>query len=136
VLDVTPILISARWNQTNRKSRVNQRFEVFFPEKRPFFLENADFFKTPIDLFFTRRIGDPQFGTRLTGKTGPYSIGLLAIDDRGPGKSVPDNNPVAGDRAAFFIGRVSRDILGQSSIEPFTPTANFRGWRVQPRRRR
>jgi hypothetical protein len=95
---------------------VNQRYEVFFPEKRPFFLENADYFKTPIDLFFTRRIGDPQFGTRLTGKTGPYSIGVMAIDDRAPGSSVPESDPVAGDRAAFFIGRVSRDILGQSSI--------------------
>ena len=47
---------------------VNQRFEVFFPEKRPFFLENADFFASPITLFFSRRLGDPQFGARMTGK--------------------------------------------------------------------
>ena len=43
---------------------VNQRFEVFFPEKRPFFLENASYFNTPINLVFTRRIADPQFGVR------------------------------------------------------------------------
>jgi hypothetical protein len=116
VLDVTANPDFSQVESDEPQITVNQRFEVFFPEKRPFFLENADFFKTPIDLFFTRRIGDPQFGTRLTGKTGPYSIGLLAIDDRAPGKSVPDNDPAAGDRAAFFIGRVSRDILGQSSI--------------------
>ena len=116
VLDATANPDFSQVESDEPQITVNQRFEVFFPEKRPFFLENADYFKTPIDLFFTRRVGDPQFGTRLTGKTGPYSIGLLAIDDRGPGKSVPDNDPIAGDRAAFFIGRVSRDILGQSSI--------------------
>ena len=56
---------------------VNQRFEVFFPEKRPFFLENASFFETPINLLFTRRIADPQFGVRLTGKLGPYALGAF-----------------------------------------------------------
>ena len=116
VLDVTANPDFSQVESDEPQITVNQRFAVFFPEKRPFFLENADFFKTPIDLFFTRNIGDPQFGTRLTGKTGPYSIGLLAIDDRAPGKSVPDNDPVSGERASFFIGRVSRDILGQSSI--------------------
>ena len=116
VLDVTANPDFSQVESDEPQITVNQRYEVFFPEKRPFFLENADFFKTPIDLFFTRRIGDPQFGTRLTGKTGPYSIGVLAIDDRGPGKSVPDHDPLAGARASFFIGRVSRDILGQSSI--------------------
>ena len=49
---------------------VNQRFEVFFPEKRPFFLENAAYFDTPINLVFTRRIADPEYGVRLTGKLG------------------------------------------------------------------
>ena len=57
---------------------VNQRFAVYFPEKRPFFLENEDFFRTPLDLFFTRSIGDPSAGIRLTGKDGPYSVGLMA----------------------------------------------------------
>jgi len=35
---------------------INQRFAVFFPEKRPFFIENAGFFSTPIDLFFSRQM--------------------------------------------------------------------------------
>src|SRR5215471_21120953 len=55
---------------------VNQRFEVFFPEKRPFFQENSNFFQTPLQLVFTRRIGDPLYGVRLTGKEGPYAIGM------------------------------------------------------------
>ena len=56
---------------------VNQRYEVFFPEKRPFFLENAGFFMTPERLFFSRRIVDPRFGARLTGKVGKWSLGAL-----------------------------------------------------------
>jgi hypothetical protein len=95
---------------------VNQRFAVYFPEKRPFFLENEDFFRTPFDLFFTRSIGDPSAGIRLTGKEGPYSIGLMATDDRSPGLAVPDSNPLAGIRSYFTIGRVNRDIFGQSTI--------------------
>ncbi|MCU1347917.1 MAG: hypothetical protein JWO56_947, partial [Acidobacteria bacterium] len=49
---------------------VNQRFEVLFPEKRPFFLENSGFFGTPMNLFFSRRIADPRAGARLTGRLG------------------------------------------------------------------
>src|SRR3989442_422380 len=95
---------------------VSQRFEVFFPEKRPFFLENSNYFNTPINLFFTRRIVQPQFGARLTGKMGKYSLGMLVADDRSPGLLVPDNDPLAGKRAHFGIARVSRDILKDSSI--------------------
>ena len=95
---------------------VNQRYAVYFPEKRPFFLENEDFFRTPFDLFFTRSIGDPSAGIRLTGKDGPYSIGLMAADDRSPGLAVPDYSPYSGMRSYFTIARVSRDIFRQSSV--------------------
>src|SRR5579862_8465479 len=95
---------------------VNQRYAVYFPEKRPFFLENEDFFRTPLDLFFTRNIGDPSAGIRLTGKDGPYSVGLMTSDDRSPGLAVPDYNSLSGIRSYFTIARVSRDIFRQSSI--------------------
>jgi hypothetical protein len=104
---------------------VNQRFEVYFPEKRPFFLENEDYFRTPIDLFFTRNIQDPSAGIRLTGKEGPYSVGLITSDDRAPGLAVPSYCPatspicsasLSGDRSYFTIARISRDIFKQSSI--------------------
>jgi hypothetical protein len=70
------------------------RFDLFFPEKRPFFLENASIFQfgqpQQIDLFFSRRIGLAGTGAsglpigiiggaRLTGKIGPYNVGLLSI---------------------------------------------------------
>ena len=64
---------------------VNQRFEVFFPEKRPFFIENAQSFTTPINLVFTRRIADPRVGVRLTGEAGPYTVGAFITDDESPG---------------------------------------------------
>ena len=95
---------------------VNQRFEVFFPEKRPFFLENANFFQTPINLVFTRRIQDPSMGVRLTGKLGPYAIGALVTDDRSPGGAFPEVDPVSDERAFFGIFRLSRDIGTQSSV--------------------
>ena len=95
---------------------VNQRFAVYFPEKRPFFLENEDFFRTPMDLFFTRSIGDPSAGIRLTGKDGPYSVGLIATDDRSPGLAVLDSSPLSGVRSYFAIAHVSRDIFRQSSV--------------------
>ncbi|MEE8257706.1 MAG: DUF5916 domain-containing protein, partial [Acidobacteriota bacterium] len=94
----------------------NQRFEVFFPEKRPFFLENASFFQTPINLFFTRRIADPQFGVRLTGKSGPYAIGALFADDQSPGREVPLGDPIFGRRAKFGVLRINRDISRESTI--------------------
>ena len=65
---------------------VNQRFAVLFPEKRPFFIENAGFFQTPVTLFFSRQIADPQFGARMTGKAGDWTLGALVIDDRQPGQ--------------------------------------------------
>lgn len=106
---------------------VSQRFEVFFPEKRPFFLENSNYFDTPINLFFTRRIVHPQFGTRLTGKVGRYSIGMLMADDRSPGLLVPDNDPLAHKRAYFSIARVSRDIMKDSFIGLMYTDREFNG---------
>ena len=106
---------------------VNQRFEVFFPEKRPFFLENSNYFTTPINLVFTRRIAHPEFGLRLTGKSGPWAVGVLASDDRAPGEAVPPSDPHSGDRATFTIARVSRDILQQSTIGAIFTNREFAG---------
>ncbi len=106
---------------------VNQRFEVFFPEKRPFFLENSNYFNSPINMVFTRRIGHPEFGLRLTGKTGPWAVGILATDDRAPGEALRPTDPHSGDRATFTIARVSRDILDQSIIGATYTDREFAG---------
>src|SRR5439155_11127730 len=102
---------------------INQRFEVFFPEKRPFFIENAGFFATPISLFFSRQIADPQFGTRMTGKLGKWTLGALVIDDRQPGQaftSSPYNK-----RAVDGVARVTREFGNQSYIGGFFSSRDF-----------
>ena len=116
VLDLTANPDFSQVESDSPQVTVNQRYEVYFPEKRPFFIENADYFRTPIDLFFTRRIVNPTGGVRLTGKAGPYSIGFLSSDDRAPGLTVSTDDPLFKTRDYFNIGRVSRDIFGQSSI--------------------
>jgi Domain of unknown function (DUF5916) len=95
---------------------VNQRYRVYFPEKRPFFIENADYFRTPLDLFFTRNIVNPSYGARFTGKLGDYSVGLLTADDKSPGLAEPAWDPLGGSKQYFNIARVSRDIFKQSSV--------------------
>lgn len=95
---------------------VNQRFEVFFPEKRPFFQENSNYFQTPLNLVFTRRIVDPLFGVRLTGKEGPWAMGAMLADDRSPGKSVIETDPLAGASAYFGIVRVNREFGKNNSF--------------------
>ncbi len=111
VLDLTANPDFSQVESDDPQITVNERFELYFPEKRPFFLENADYFRTPINLLFTRRIVDPRAGARLTGKTGRNNLGLLFIDDEAPGK-------LDGSGGAAKIGalRYSRDLLRQSSL--------------------
>jgi hypothetical protein len=61
---------------------VNERFALFFPEKRPFFLEGADYFSTPINAVFTRTVADPAFGLKVTGKEGDDAFGVFVAEDR------------------------------------------------------
>ena len=123
VLDTTINPDFAQIESDQPQNTVNQRFEVFFPEKRPFFLENSNFFSdTNIGIYqtskllFTRRIIEPSFGARLTGKQGPWNLGFFVADDRSPGLIVPDHSPLSGTRAYFAVGRVSHDISAQSSV--------------------
>jgi hypothetical protein len=67
---------------------VNQRFAVFFPEKRPFFLEGFDLFDTPIQVAYTRTITAPRWGVRSTGKFGNTAYTALVTDDHGGGLTV------------------------------------------------
>lgn len=60
---------------------VNQRYALYYPEKRPFFLEGKDNFDTPFELVYTRKIIDPQWGGRLTGKIGKTTLGFLTTYD-------------------------------------------------------
>ena len=64
---------------------VNERFALFFAEKRPFFLEGIELFSTPNQLVYTRRIVDPIGGVKFTGKSGGTGFAVLsALDQSGP----------------------------------------------------
>lgn len=100
------------------------RFDVFFPEKREFFLENFGIFlfgKEQINqLFFTRRLGLTEagervpldYGAKLTGKLGRYNIGFLQVQQRQLG----DPSGIGIPRQQFTIARVKRDLFKRSYI--------------------
>jgi Domain of unknown function (DUF5916) len=94
----------------------NQRFPPYFAEVRPFFIENSSYFNTPVSLYYTNNIEKPQYGARLTGKLGPYALGILGVDDRSPGEAVPPADPEADTRAHFYEGRVNRDVGSLSNV--------------------
>ncbi|MEP7213081.1 MAG: DUF5916 domain-containing protein [Acidobacteriota bacterium] len=68
----------------------NQRFPIFFDEKRPFFLEGKDIFQSPLQPFYSRTIVDPDFAAKLTGKIGKNTFGFLAASDNAPGNYSDD----------------------------------------------
>lgn len=93
---------------------VNERFEVQFPERRPFFVENADFFATDSTLIFTRRIIDPEGGLRFTGRSGEYGFGSILINDAAPGQNRSGTDPLNGEKANIAILRGFRDFGEQN----------------------
>lgn len=70
---------------------INNPFALFFPEQRPFFVENADFFSTQYDLVYTRNIGAPDIGSKLTGRINDHTFGLLLANDETTTFLVPGN---------------------------------------------
>ena len=94
---------------------VNQRYPVYFPELRPFFLENANYFATPIFLVYTRNIVHPEFGIRLTGKLHGTNLGFFAIDDRQPGETYSIGESLYHNRATYSVARVSQDLGSKGS---------------------
>lgn len=102
------------------------RFEIFFPEKRKFFTEGANYFQTPMQLFFSRRIGAllpdgvPQSiieGTKVTGQTGRWVLGALETYSR----QQEFIDPIDGRRktapANFFgVARLQRKIFSKSAL--------------------
>ncbi len=116
VLDVTANPDFNQVESDEPQVTVNQRFELFYPEKRPFFLENASYFETPINLFFSRRIVDPRLGVRLTGKAGGLAMGALFANDEAPGERVAADDPLSGEASRNAVVRMSHDVGAQSSV--------------------
>lgn len=95
---------------------VNERFALFFPEKRPFFLEGIELFSTPSQLVYTRQIVNPVAGAKVTGKFGNFGIAHLTAVDR------VDDDGLPGDEDVLFnITRIRRD-FGSNSLAGVTYT--------------
>ena len=89
---------------------LDPRNAIFFPEKRPFFLDGAEQFSVPGNLVYTRRIAAPLGAVKLSGKAAGTTVGLLsAVDD-------PSLSPSGRDEAFYNIVRLQRDIGRQSRL--------------------
>ena len=91
----------------------NQRYEQFRPEKRPFFMENAALFETPITVIFSRRIIDPDVGLRLTGRSTGWAMGGLLANDRAG--EVDRSTRLFGPGARIGVVRIQR-LFGRSAV--------------------
>jgi hypothetical protein len=131
----------------------NQRFPIFFEEKRPFFLEGKEIFDTNNQVVHTRAIVDPDFAAKLTGKRGRNTFGLIVASDAAPGNFGEDEiddrrrdiaeeaDPVArprkqaalddlltnqfGKNALIGVFRLKRDVGRESSVGLIGTTYNF-----------
>jgi Domain of unknown function (DUF5916) len=87
----------------------DERFALYYPEKRPFFIEGADQFNVPNTLFYTRTIVQPAAAMKLTGKVGRTDIAVLsALDD---GSTSPD-----GRKPLVDVVRLRRGFGSQSTF--------------------
>ncbi len=113
----------------------NQRFPIFFEEKRPFFLEGIDIFQTPLRAVHTRTIIDPDLALKLSGKRGRNTFGLLMASDNAPGdfseeeRTDPLIRPgierFLDKKSSIGILRLKRDVGKESNLGLIATSYNF-----------
>jgi hypothetical protein len=127
-------------------STANVRFPIFFAEKRPFFLERIDIFRSGMDIVNTRAIVDPDIAAKLTGRRGKNTFGLIYATDNAPGNYSKDEReslrvceatrianpnivcgiePFLDKNATIGVLRWKRDIGTQHNFGFFATTYNF-----------
>ncbi|HEX8424250.1 MAG TPA: DUF5916 domain-containing protein, partial [Pyrinomonadaceae bacterium] len=123
----------------------NQRFPIFFPERRPFFLEGIEIFQTQLGVVNTRAIVDPDIALKLTGRRGPNTYGVLVASDNGPGNFSEDDRTRAIqaearrlpgrpqgnirflDKNAFIgVARVNRNVGQENTVGMVATTYQFK----------
>lgn len=115
--------------------RANQRFPIFFTEKRPFFLEGQEIFSSPLRIFHSRTIVDPDVALKISGKSGRNSFGFLAASDNAPGNFSEEERNDSGIRprvdefldknALFAVARFKRDYGKENEIGFFGTYRTF-----------
>ena len=106
---------------------VNQRFALFYPELRPFFLEGAEIFDVPgpVRALHTRTIVDPFYGAKLTGKVGRTTVGVIYANDESPGDIEDGADPAFQQSAQTFVGRLRYDLYAESHIGAMVTNREF-----------
>lgn len=99
---------------------INEQFTLFYPEKRPFFLEGFDFFNTRLSTLHTRTFSDPDWGLKVTGKEGKNAIGLFSVQDAVTNLIFPSSQG-SGDtsidmKSVGSVFRFRRDVGSASNI--------------------
>ena len=99
---------------------VNNPFALFYPEQRPFFLEGADIFSTPLDAVFTRNVADPLWGGKISGKQGIHGLGFFVAQDQVTNLLFPGSEESDSDSFDFesvdSVVRYRRDFGNASAI--------------------
>lgn len=99
---------------------INRKFAIYYPEKRPFFMEAADIFKTPFAVFYTRSLADPDWGIKLAGKEGVNALGLYSVQDRMTNILIPGSysslSTSIDQEAIGSVLRYRRDIGTMSTL--------------------
>ncbi|MGQ9617749.1 MAG: DUF5916 domain-containing protein [Candidatus Aminicenantia bacterium] len=99
---------------------VNQRYALYWPEKRPFFLEGSEIFNHPsINIVYTRRIIDPRWGGKITGKAGKFTFGYISALDINPTESlweITEKEGGGGEKALFNVFRAKMDLWKEAYL--------------------
>jgi hypothetical protein len=95
------------------------RFALFYPEKRPFFMEQSQIFNMPIQAVYTRTITSPRWGVRATGEFDGNSYTILTGEDRGGGSVILPGSTASSTAPQDFqssvtIGRIQHALPGRS----------------------
>jgi Domain of unknown function (DUF5916) len=115
---------------------VNQRFPVYFSEKRPFFMEGAGMFNlagngqgdaSMLYAVNTRNIVDPIFGAKLTGSVGRVTFGTLTAVDQDPGNTDDPEDPLTGKDKFFQIARAQMSLKPGSYAGALATFTNLAG---------
>jgi len=101
------------------------RFELFVPEKRPFFQEGSELYQQRVTQFYSRRIGEIPWGAKFNGKFGTWDVALLtAASDPFAGTDLPDNDR---SNAYYSVFRLKKAVFGSSSIGLLAANRHWQG---------
>jgi len=98
---------------------INTKFPLYYSERRPFFLEGSEIFKSQLNLVHTRTLAEPDWGVKLTGKEGKHTVGFFSVRDNVtplvfPGAEGGDNTTLSKQSTGSVV-RYKYDV-GESSF--------------------